>query len=1032
MKKYVSIILLIAGFVFAGNNEEFRATWVITWDHISGSASVAANQAHVRKIMDQHQGANMNALLWQARQGGTAYYRSSFEPWGSYAGSKDPGYDHLAYAVQEAHNRGMELHAWFNVFQTSSIAGGTPADEHPEWICRNSSGDAMQSYICVSPGLEAVRAYTIQVAMEIVRNYDIDGLHLDYVRWNEYSGAALAKESESEAAPRLLDGMITPEQLQDLQANQASRYLYDVEHPYSAGVPTGFASWEEWWRWSVTEFVKTLHDSIQACKPWVRLSAAALGNYNWGGWQGYGTVYQDAALWFNAGYVDQLTPMHYHWFSYYGFRDMLIGVSGDNTSSTCWGKYIQPGIDAGRLYSCGPSATDLGSNPRWMDPKPMVQAGRDVSWVDGHQFFSYGDWDTYRYFDLAQAELYPRKSKIRAAKFLLDDTPLAPTLEVTKIDSFHYQIVVAPDVGFTTSGRFAIYRSQNATAEPDADEIIDIHFGNDAYTYLETFDGLQNHMGKYYYFATCFDRYWNESAVSNVDSSDVIISVAPTIISTYPAEGDTVAVNVKGAIQFSKSMDIASVTEAFSATPDITVKTYKWSDDNKAVEIELMQPLNYATAYTVTMSATAKDINGTALDGNGDGMAGDDFTFSFYTQEKDIFGPKIVASHPQESVAPPFMVEDIIGLVFDELIDPATVADSTYKLMKGDTLIEAVHMLYNGGVQSVLSIQPKQPLDINSDYQLWLGGTVKDTSGNIIAEPFTLPFATASTRNAQVEYIERFYGTTYWKDPEYSGSTTGTIGPNTTFTKSRDNWMPNVIPQQRTSAALQYEWDESASSFLLREYFDFAASYPKVRFDSTYTLQCYVFGDGSNNQIRFCLDDGSQHEVSQWWVIDWLGWRLLEWKLSDPAAAGSWAGLGDGVFNSSSLNFDSIQLTHTPGAATTGTLFFDDIQVVKKSPYPVKVEEEETIRPQHFVLYQNYPNPFNPRTTIAFDLPAPGPVKLTLYDLLGREVMVLLDEPKTAGHHRVDLDASRLSSGVYFYRLHYADQDRIKRLMVIK
>ncbi|MFH1213106.1 MAG: family 10 glycosylhydrolase, partial [Candidatus Neomarinimicrobiota bacterium] len=157
------------------DNQEFRATWVITWEHISGGSTAAENMARVDKILDNHQKAHMNAVLFQVRQGGTAYYNSSFEPWGSYAGSHNPGYDPLAYAVQEAHKRGMEVHAWFNVFQTSSTAAGTPVAKHPEWVCRDASGNAMTDSRCISPGLDSVRAYTINVAMEIVNNYDIDG-----------------------------------------------------------------------------------------------------------------------------------------------------------------------------------------------------------------------------------------------------------------------------------------------------------------------------------------------------------------------------------------------------------------------------------------------------------------------------------------------------------------------------------------------------------------------------------------------------------------------------------------------------------------------------------------------------------------------------------------------------------------------------------------------------------------------------------------------------------------------------------------
>ena len=96
MRHFLLIIsLLLSLNLFAQNNEEFRSTWVITWEHINRFASVEQNKANVRAILDDHVKANMNAVLWQARQSGTAYYNSSFEPWGYYAGSAYPGYDPL-------------------------------------------------------------------------------------------------------------------------------------------------------------------------------------------------------------------------------------------------------------------------------------------------------------------------------------------------------------------------------------------------------------------------------------------------------------------------------------------------------------------------------------------------------------------------------------------------------------------------------------------------------------------------------------------------------------------------------------------------------------------------------------------------------------------------------------------------------------------------------------------------------------------------------------------------------------------------
>ncbi|MCK5342748.1 MAG: family 10 glycosylhydrolase, partial [Candidatus Heimdallarchaeota archaeon] len=285
---FVLTLIFISTLNAQSNNQEFRATWVITWEHISSGSTVEQNKARVREILDNHQKANMTSVLFQVRQGGTAYYESSYEPWGSYAGYSYPGYDPLEYAVEEAHKRGLELHAWFNVFSVSSTHSGTIADEHPEWICRDENGNPMTAYRAASPGLAAVRDYTIDVAMEIVRNYDIDGLHLDYVRWNEYDTDDMTDPMTPLEQESKLDGFFSKERINKFNSvTSTNRFIYDVEHPFSYGVPSGFSTWEDWRRWSVTEFVKTLHDSIQAVKPWVRLSPAALGKYKTGGTSGW-------------------------------------------------------------------------------------------------------------------------------------------------------------------------------------------------------------------------------------------------------------------------------------------------------------------------------------------------------------------------------------------------------------------------------------------------------------------------------------------------------------------------------------------------------------------------------------------------------------------------------------------------------------------------------------------------------------------------------------------------------------------------
>jgi len=519
-------LLFVFNLTAQTNNQEFRATWVVTWEYINSGSTAEQNKARIREILDNHKKANMTSVLFQVRQSGTVYYQSTYEPWGYYVGYTTPDFDPLQYAIEEAHKRGLELHAWFNTFQVSSTYSGTIAAEHPEWICRDQSGTPMSAYRAASPGLKAVRDYTLNVAMEIVRNYDIDGLHLDYIRWSEYTtddmpSAATQVEQESK-----LDGEFSENTIKKLTSPDASsRFLYDVEHPYSAGVPAGFTTWEDWWRASVTEFVHALHDSIQAVKPWVRLSPAVLGKYKAGGstgWNGYYVVYQDAALWFNERYIDQLTPMHYHWTTSSGFYDEL---------TTDWEPYIQEGIQKGILYSCGPGSYILDENNVWNNHPDIVNRVRDKNWVDGFQFFSYASWNSHSYWDDARNLFFKSKTKIRP----IDTTsiPPEPTISLTKMDSLYYKITVVPNNTATENHWYAIYKSDDSVLNINDDEIVDVYFGNSSFTFDETFDFINNFYGTYRYYATSLDRYWNESDISNSFETDTI-NVPLPLLTTAP------------------------------------------------------------------------------------------------------------------------------------------------------------------------------------------------------------------------------------------------------------------------------------------------------------------------------------------------------------------------------------------------------------------------------------------------------------------------------------------------------------------
>lgn len=1024
------LLILISNFAFQifpqQSNKEFRSTWVITWEYISGSSSVEQNKARIRQILDNHKAANMTSVLWQVRQAGTAYYPSSYEPWGSYAGGSNPGFDPLQYAIEEAHKRGLELHAWFNVFATASTAPGSPAQQNPNWVCRDQLGNPMTSNRALSPGLQAVREYTARVAMEIVRNYDIDGFHLDYIRWNEYTSSTNSEKfAQFQNDNKLLDGEITEEQITELITNAQGRYLYDVEHPYSAGVPSGYNSWPHFWRSSVTKMVQMLHDSIQAVKPWVRLSAAALGKYNWSGWQGYDIVYQDAALWFNEGYIDQLTPMHYHWTTGPAFYGMLQGSCPE-----CWSQFIQPGIQAGRLYTVGPGSYILSDQNRWNNHPEIVNSSRTVNWVDGFQFFSYGSWRDKAYFNEAGQTFFNKKTKIRSAKFLLDTIPDVPTISILKIDSLNYQLTITPPPTATTNQWFALYRSEDANINVDNDEIREIFFGNQPIIRNETYNGLQDYNGIYYYSATMLDRYWNESLPSNVVQTDAIPSFAPKVSATTPSEGDTIQVNSVLSITFSKRMNKTSVQNALSIVPSVTISNFVWTLNDTKLTLTIPSQLAFATNYVLTVDTSAKDVNGRKIDGNGDGIEGDPFVLNFSTVDQDLTGPIVVYSNLWGDELD---IDDVVSVVFDELINHATVNHNSVKLTNSSgTGIAKDIRIYNIKNQSIINLRTPQPLLPNTGYMVELTEQITDVYGNPKASSTFFQFNTSNMEYSNRTMIDDFTNEGFWEQPQYSGSTVG-IGPNTSFGYDTQIALPATTPVK--SAYIQYEWNPNANNKLLREYLSNGP--PRdVEFDTTYYLQAYVFGDGSGNRFRFCVDEGvgttwPYHEVSRWYKIDWFGWKLLEWKLSDSSMVGTW--IGNGVLDGTNYRTDSFQMTDDQNSDIMGRIYIDNYRIAKKTASTTSISENIKL-PDNYLLHQNYPNPFNPSTIINYQLVMSNNVKLKVYDILGNEVATLVNEFKEAGEHSIKFDTElyNLAGGVYIYTLQAGEYFESKKMLLIK
>ncbi len=269
---------------------ELRAVWLTTLSGLDWPYSKATNdygiqrqKKELRDILDKLQSANFNAVVFQVRTRSAVVYPSSIEPWdvcltGKYG--QNPGYDPLAFAVEECHRRGLQIHAWLvaipgNKFAQSKVLGNKAIEKRVPNLCLKTSEGYM-----LNPGIPETADYLASLCEEITRNYDIDGINLDYIRYPE----------------------------KEIKYNDAATY--------KKYAPKG-QSLTEWRRNNLSYCVKTIHDRVKAIKPWVVISCSPIGKYNdtqryqSGGWNAYRAVFQDAKLWLSKGWMDILMPMMY-------------------------------------------------------------------------------------------------------------------------------------------------------------------------------------------------------------------------------------------------------------------------------------------------------------------------------------------------------------------------------------------------------------------------------------------------------------------------------------------------------------------------------------------------------------------------------------------------------------------------------------------------------------------------------------------------------------------------------------------------
>lgn len=262
---------------------EMRAAWVTRWSYSS--------IADLETVIGELDRANFNAVFFQVRGTADAYYVSSREPWASRLSGtlgEDPGWDPLAEVVRIAHGRGMVVHAWINTFPAWS--GTTPPSDsatrhpllaHPEWLCADEAGVPMppqsSGYQFFSPGNAEVRAHIAGVAQEINDRYQVDGIHMDFIR---YPGSNYCHDAASEAAYATALASRPDLSYSDFQRDAITALVTDLKSRVRFLSVASWGVYENVWGWS----------------------SVSQGNIDY---------MQDAHRWAREGLLDALCPMIY-------------------------------------------------------------------------------------------------------------------------------------------------------------------------------------------------------------------------------------------------------------------------------------------------------------------------------------------------------------------------------------------------------------------------------------------------------------------------------------------------------------------------------------------------------------------------------------------------------------------------------------------------------------------------------------------------------------------------------------------------
>ncbi len=514
MKKVLLLFLfLFSSLVFCqfdSPKKELRGIWVATvtnidWPYTQGTtANDIKNQKNqLINIFNSHKSYGLNSIFFQVRTICDAFYKSKYEPWSGYltgtqgTAPSDTSYDPLKYAITEAHNRGMELHAWLNPYR-AELSGGSQVSanhviqKHPDWVIKCSGSE----YRFLNPGLPEVRKYVLRIVMDVVERYDVDGIHFDdyFYPYTDYGSF-----------------------------NDDATF---------AKYPNGFTNKAKWRENNVNLLLKMINDSINAVKPWVKFGVSPSGNPSVNG-----TIYCNPGDWLAGNYtdstgisfsgepyIDYIMPQLY-WENYGGYQ----------------ANWTSPSFLKGRDLYIGQAAyryNEFASTELTWE----TATNRNTSTIKGGVFFSSNSVtnnysfcnDTLEYHYFTHPAITP-KMKWKDKNNYKPNAPSNLRFEINSTNGkyeLHWDKPAASADG-DTAFFYIVYRSENNP--PDINDSTNL-FGLAGLTMLPSNDAKYSVTKGEYYGVTAIDRYSNESDMSNVASLNLASLIPEKPELTSPAD----------------------------------------------------------------------------------------------------------------------------------------------------------------------------------------------------------------------------------------------------------------------------------------------------------------------------------------------------------------------------------------------------------------------------------------------------------------------------------------------------------------